>query len=119
FDQYRTDGAMAAIEAATRITGAGRVHAVGYCLGGTLMAITAAAMARDGDERLASLTLLAALTDFHEAGELRLFINDSQLALLEDMMDERGYLEGPRMMGTFNLLRSNDLIWSRMVREYM
>jgi len=119
FDQYRTDGALAAIEAATRITGTDRVHAVGYCLGGTLMAITAAAMARDGDERLASLTLLAALTDFHDAGELRLFINDSQLALLEDMMDERGYLEGPRMMGTFNLLRSNDLIWSRMVREYM
>jgi polyhydroxyalkanoate synthase len=119
FDQYRTEGAMAAIAAATRITGSPRVHAVGYCLGGTLMAITAAAMARDGDARLASLTLLAALTDFHEAGELRLFISDSQLALLEDMMEERGYLEGPRMMGTFNLLRANDLIWSRMVREYM
>ncbi|MCU0885977.1 MAG: alpha/beta fold hydrolase [Beijerinckiaceae bacterium] len=119
FDQYRTDGAMAAITAATQITGAQRVHGVGYCLGGTLLAITAAAMARDGDERLASLTLLAALTDFHEAGELRLFINDSQLALLEDMMAERGYLEGPQMMGAFNLLRSTDLIWSRMVREYM
>ena len=119
FDQYRTDGAMAAINAATAITGAARVHAVGYCLGGTLLAITVSAMARDGDDRLASLTLLAALTDFHEAGELRLFINDSQLAMIEDMMAERGYLEGPRMMGTFNLLRSNDLIWSRMIREYM
>lgn len=119
FDQYRIDGAMAAVKAATAITGAARVHAVGYCLGGTLIAITAAAMARDGDERLASLTLLAALTDFHEAGELRLFINDSQLALIEDMMAERGFFEGPQMLGTFNLLRSNDLIWSRMVREYM
>lgn len=119
FDQYRRDGAMAAINAATAITGSKRVHAVGYCLGGTLLAITAAAMARDGDDRLSSLSLLAALTDFHEAGELRLFVSDSQLALMEDMMAERGYLEGPKMLGTFNLLRANDLIWSRMVREYM
>jgi polyhydroxyalkanoate synthase subunit PhaC len=119
FDQYRTDGVMAAIEAATAVTGAEKVHGVGYCLGGTLLAVTAAAMARENDHRLQSLTLLAAQTDFHEAGELRLFINESQLALLDDMMQERGYLEGPRMMGTFNLLRSNELIWSRMVREYL
>jgi polyhydroxyalkanoate synthase len=119
FDQYRSDGVMAAIEAATAITGAAQVHGVGYCLGGTLLSVTASAMARDGDNRLKSLTLLAAQTDFHEAGELRLFINESQLALLDDMMRERGYLEGPRMMGTFNLLRSNNLIWSRMVREYL
>ncbi|MCX7324526.1 MAG: alpha/beta fold hydrolase [Hyphomicrobiales bacterium] len=119
FDQYRTDGIMAALAAATAVTGAAKVHGVGYCLGGTLLAVTAAAMARDDDDRWQSLTFLAAQTDFHEAGELRLFINESQLALLDDMMHERGFLEGPRMMGTFNLLRSNELIWSRMVREYL
>lgn len=118
-EDYRRLGPMSALDVVTEITEAPRVHGVGYCLGGTLLSIAAAAMARDGDERLATFTTLATQVDFTEAGELTLFISESQVAFLESMMWDQGYLDGYQMAGAFQVLRSNDLIWSRMVHDYM
>ncbi|MBT8429319.1 MAG: alpha/beta fold hydrolase [Gammaproteobacteria bacterium] len=116
---YRTLGPMTALDVVSAIVPGQKIHTVGYCLGGTLLSIAAAAMARDGDQRLASVTTLATQVDFTEAGELTLFIGESEVAYLEKMMSEQGYLDGKQMAGAFQILRSNDLIWSRMVHDYL
>ncbi len=118
-DDYRRLGVMAALDAVNAIVPERPVHGVGYCLGGTLLMIAAAAMARKKDERLATTTLMAAQSDFSEPGELGLFIDDSQVAYLDDIMWERGFLDGKQMAGAFQILRSQDLIWSSMVQQYL
>ncbi|PZP98427.1 MAG: poly-beta-hydroxybutyrate polymerase [Variovorax paradoxus] len=118
-DDYLAEGFHAALDAVGTIVPRRRVHATGYCLGGTLLAIAAAAMARDGDARLASVSLFAAQTDFSEPGELGLFIDESQVSLLEAQMAETGYLRASQMAGAFQMLRSYDLLWSRLVSNYL
>jgi len=119
FDDYRRDGVMAALDAIGKIVPGRKVHAAGYCLGGTLLSLAAAGMAEFGDDRLASLTLLAAQTDFSEAGELRVFIDDDQVASLESVMEGQGFLDAPQMTAAFQMLRANDLVWSHLVQDYL
>ena len=118
-EDYRVLGVNAALDAIGAIVPERTVHGVGYCLGGTLLSVAAAAMARDGQQRLASLTLFAAQVDFEEAGEIMLFIDESQILYLEDLMWETGYLDTKQMAGAFQLLRSKDLVWSRLIRTYL
>ncbi len=119
FDDYRRLGIDAALRAVEEICGDVPVHGVGYCLGGTLLAIAAAALARDQASRFLTLSLIAAQVDFTEAGELTLVIGESELSFLEAMMWARGVLEARQMAGVFQLMRSHDLIWSRIIRHYL
>ncbi|MBN9669308.1 polyhydroxyalkanoic acid synthase [Labrenzia aggregata] len=118
-EDYLKLGVMDALDAVETISGADSAHVAGYCLGGTLLAMASAAMARDGDKRIRTQTMLAAQVDFNEAGELGLFIDESQLSFIEDTMWKNGYLDQRQMAGAFQMLRSQDLVWSRMVREYL
>jgi len=118
-EDYRRLGVDAAITAINEIVPGQAIHATGYCLGGTLLSIAAARLCRERPDCLRSITLLATQTDFTDAGELMLFINESQVSFLEDMMWQRGVLDTTQMAGAFQMLKSNDMIWSRIVRDYL
>ena len=119
FEDYLTEGTLAAIDAVGKATGAKDVNAIGYCLGGTLLAATLGWLAAKKDKRIASATFMTSLVDFTRAGELEVFIDEDQVASLERKMNERGYLEGSEMATTFNMLRANDLIWSFVINNYL
>ena len=119
FEDYLRDGTLAALDAIEKATGEKTVNAVGYCLGGTLLAATLGHMAAHKDRRIASATFMTALIDFTAAGELEVFIDEDQVASLEKKMAERGYLEGSEMANTFNMLRANDLIWTFVINNYL
>ncbi len=118
-EDYLQLGVLAAVKAVRHRYPHTRFHAAGYCLGGTLLAVAAALLGAHRDNPLATVTLLAGLVDFHEPGELGLFIDESQIAFLEDLMAERGYLDGRQMAGAFQLINSKDLVWSKLVHEYL
>jgi polyhydroxyalkanoate synthase len=119
FADYLREGPLAALDAIRDATGETRVHAAGYCVGGTLLAITLAYMAATRDDRIVSSTFFAAQVDFRHAGDLKVFVDEEQLAALEQRMKEHGYLDGRYMKTAFNLLRSNDLIWPYVVNNYL
>lgn len=118
-DDYLHDGVMRAFDTIRELVPGRKVNALGYCLGGTLLSIAAAAYGHDHRSPINSITLLAAQVDFSEAGELMLFIDESQVAWLEDLMWLQGYLDNRQMAGAFRLLRSNDLVWSVGVSHYL
>jgi polyhydroxyalkanoate synthase len=119
FEDYMFEGPLAALDAMEKATGESDANVIGYCLGGTLLACTLAFMAAKKDDRIASATFFTSLVDFKEPGELGVFIDEEQLAALEQRMSEKGYLEGTAMATTFNMLRANDLIWSFVVNNYL
>ncbi len=119
FDDYMKEGVLAALDAIEAATGERAVNAIGYCLGGTLLATTLAYMAVKKDTRIKTATYFVTMTDFEEAGELGVFIDEEQLQGLEERMGKRGFLDGREMATTFNMLRANDLIWSFVVNNYL
>ena len=119
FEHYMAEGLLAALDGIASSTGERKVNAIGYCLGGTLLAATLAYLAAAGDERIVSATYFVSLVDFTDVGDMAVFIDEAQLAGLEKRMQERGYLEAHDMATSFNMLRANDLIWSFVVNNYL
>ena len=119
FEDYMREGPLAALDAIEDATGERSVNAVGYCLGGTLLASTLAYNTAHDDNRIASATYFVTLVDFSEVGDMAVFIDEEQLTALEKRMEERGYLEAHDMASSFNMLRANDLIWSFVVNNYL
>jgi polyhydroxyalkanoate synthase len=119
FEDYIHEGPLAALDAIKAATGEDKVHAIGYCVGGTLLAIALALMAARHDERIVSATLFASQVDFTHAGDLKVFVDKEQIEAIERKMAERGYLEGKTMATVFNMLRSNDLIWPYVINNYL
>jgi polyhydroxyalkanoate synthase len=119
FEDYMREGILAARDVIEDVTGEKEVAAMGYCVGGTLLAVTLAYLARIGDTRITSATFLATQTDFADAGDLKVFVDEAQIRSVEEIMAEKGYLEGSKMATAFNMLRPNDLIWSFVVNNYV
>ena len=127
FEEYMREGPLAALDVIAQVTGERRVHTIGYCVGGTLLAVTLAylaardhaRMAAAPEDRVASATFFATQVDFTHAGDLKVFVDEDQLKVLEQRMAERGYLDGRKMANAFNMLRSNDLIWPYVINNYL
>ena len=119
FEDYMREGPLAALDVIEKVTGEREVNSLGYCVGGTLLAATLAYLAKQGDDRIRSATLLTAQVDFTHAGDLKVFVDEEQIAAREREMGERGYLQGSKMATAFNLLRSNDLIWPYVINNYL
>ena len=119
FEDYMKEGILAPLDAIEAATGERDINAIGYCLGGTLLASTLAYMSAHDDDRIKSATFFVTLMDFRESGELNVFIDEEQIKMLEEKMNKRGFLEGSEMATTFNMLRANDLIWSFVVNNYL
>ena len=118
FQDYMLEGPLAALDVIEQVTGETKVNAIGYCVGGTLLAATLAYMAADRDQRIASATFFASQVDFTYSGDLKVFADEEQIAALERQMAERGYLDSSKMANSFNMLRSNDLIWPYVINNY-
>ena len=119
FGDYMHEGPIAAIYAIKKATGEDNVNAIGYCIGGTLLATSLAYMAAKKIDSVKSATFFTTMVDFEESGDLGVFIDETSLSNLEEKMNERGYLEGNEMASTFNMMKSNDLIWSFVVNNYL